>query len=152
MFNLQTATSEQMVKVIPYLKVFSSLNEKVYRWTGGRLMGKLGGYDVCLVTMTGAKTGKTRVVPLMHVPYKDGVIIVASQGGTPKNPAWFNNLVVNPDIDVQYKSNKMKLRARRADTEEKQAVWPVCCEHYPDYELYQQRSARDIPVFICEPR
>ena len=152
MFNLQTATSEQMVKVIPYLKVFSSLNEKVYRWTGGRLMGKLGGYDVCLVTMTGAKTGKTRVVPLMHVPYKDGVIIVASQGGAPKNPAWFNNLVVNPDIDVQYKSNKMKLRARRADTEEKQAVWPVCCEHYPDYELYQQRSARDIPVFICEPR
>ena len=152
MFNLQTATSEQMAKLLPYLKVFSSLNEKVYRWTNGRMMGKLGGRDVCLVTMTGAKSGKTRVVPLMHVPYKDGVLIVASQGGAPKNPVWFNNLVVNPDIDVQYKSNKMQLRARRVDGEEKQALWPVCCEHYPDYDLYQQRAERDIPVFICEPR
>lgn len=152
MFNLQTATSEQMAKLLPYLKVFSSLNEKVYRWTNGRLMGKLAGRDVCLVTMTGAKSGKKRVVPLMHVPYKDGVLIVASQGGAPKNPVWFNNLVANPDVDVQYKSNKMQLRARRVDGEEKQALWPVCCEYYPDYDLYQQRAERDIPVFICEPR
>ncbi len=151
MFNLQTATSEQMAKVIPYLKVFSSLNEKVYRWSGGRILGKLNGHDVCLVTMTGAKSGKKRVIPLMHVPYKDGVIIVASQGGAPNNPIWFNNLVANPDIKVQYKTNKMRLRARRADAVEKEAVWPVCCEHYPDYELYRQRTDRDIPVFICEP-
>lgn len=152
MFNLQTATSEQMAKVLPYLRVFSSLNEKIYRWTGGRLMGKLAGRDICLITMTGAKSGKTRVVPLMYVPYREGVIIVASQGGAPKNPAWFNNLVVHPDIEVQYKRKKMQLRARRADAEEKQAVWPTCCEYYPDYELYQQRTDRDIPVFICEPR
>lgn len=151
MINLKTATSEEMAKILPYLKVFSSLNEKVYRWTGGRVLGKLNGHDVCLVTMTGAKSGKKRVIPLMHVPYKDGVIIVASQGGAPKNPVWFNNLVAHPDIEVQYKNNKMKLRARRADSEEKQAVWPVCCEHYPDYDIYQNRTGRDIPVFICEP-
>ncbi|RLA43863.1 MAG: nitroreductase family deazaflavin-dependent oxidoreductase [Gammaproteobacteria bacterium] len=151
MINLKTATSEEMAKILPYLKVFSSLNEKVYRWTGGRVLGKLNGHDVCLVTMTGAKSGKKRVIPLMHVPYKDGVIIVASQGGAPKNPVWFNNLVAHPDIEVQYKNNKMKLRARRADSEEKQTVWPVCCEHYPDYDIYQKRTGRDIPVFICEP-
>lgn len=152
MINLKTATSEEITKIIPFLKIFSSLNEKIYRWTGGRLLGKLNGRDVMLVTMTGARSGKTRVIPLMHVPYKDGVIIVASLGGAPKNPVWFNNLVAHPDIDVQYKSNKMKLRVRRADTEEKAAVWPVCCEHYPDYEIYQKRTERDIPVFIAEPR
>lgn len=152
MINIKTASSEQMGKLLPYLKVFSSLNEKVYRLTSGRVMGKLNGYDVCLVTMRGAKSGKQRVVPLMYVPYKEGVIIVASQGGAPKNPVWFNNLVANPDIEVQYKAKKMKLRARRADAEEKAAVWPVCCEHYPDYDLYQNRTGRDIPVFICEPR
>jgi len=141
-----------MGKLLPYLKVFSSLNEKVYRLTNGRVLGKLNGYDVCLVTMTGAKSGKQRVIPLMYVPYKDGVIIVASQGGAPKNPVWFNNLVANPDIEVQYKAKKMQLRARRADADEKAAVWPVCCEHYPDYDLYQNRTGRDIPVFICEPR
>ncbi len=152
MINLKTATSEEMAKIIPYLKVFSSLNEKIYRWTGGRVLGKLNGYDVCLVTMTGAKSGKQRVIPLMYVPYKEGVIIVASQGGAPRNPVWFNNLVAHPDIDVQYKSRKMKLRARRAEADEKEAVWPVCCEYYPDYDLYQKRTPRDIPVFICEPR
>lgn len=152
MINLKTATSEEMAKIIPYLKVFSSLNEKIYRWTGGRVLGKLNGYDVCLVTMTGAKSGKQRVIPLMYVPYKEGVIIVASQGGAPRNPVWFNNLVAHPDIDVQYKTRKMKLRARRAEADEKAAVWPVCCEYYPDYDLYQKRTPRDIPVFICEPR
>lgn len=152
MVNLKTATSEQMEKVLPYLKVFSSLNEKIYRWTNGRLMGKLAGYDVCLVTMTGAKSGKKRVIPLMYVPYQDGVLLVASQGGAPKNPVWFNNLVAHPDIEVQYKNRKMKLRARQVDAEEKARLWPVCCEYYPDYGLYQQRAERDIPVFNCEPR
>ena len=152
MINIKTATSEEMAKVVPYLKFFSSLNQVIYRWTGGRVMGKLGGRDVMLVTMTGAKSGKTRVIPLMHVPYEDGVIIVASLGGAPGNPVWFNNLVVNPDIEVQYKSNKMNLRARRATDEEKKAVWPICCEHYPDYDVYQKRTERNIPVFIAEPR
>ncbi len=152
MINIKTASSEQMGKLLPYLKVFSALNEKVYRLTNGRVLGKLGGYDVCLVTMTGAKSGKQRVIPLMYVPYNEGVIIVASQGGAPKNPVWFNNLVANPDIEVQYKASKMQLRARRADVEEKEAVWPICCKYYPDYDIYQKRTGRDIPVFICEPR
>ena len=152
MINIRTATSEEMAKIIPWLKTFSRLNEKFYRWSGGRLMGKLNGHDVCLVTMTGARTGARRTIPLMHVPYRDGVILVGSQGGAPKSPVWVNNLIAQPDIEVQYKSKKMRLRARRASAEEKAAVWPVCCEHYPDYELYQQRTERDIPVFICEPR
>lgn len=152
MINIRTATSEEMAKIIPWLKVFSRLNEKLYRWSGGRLMGKLNSRDVCLVTMTGARTGARRTIPLMHVPYRDGVILVGSQGGAPRSPVWVNNLIAQPDIEVQYKSKKMRLRARRASAEEKAAVWPVCCEHYPDYELYQQRTERDIPVFICEPR
>jgi deazaflavin-dependent oxidoreductase (nitroreductase family) len=88
----------------------------------------------------------------MYVPYRDGVILVGSQGGTPKSPPWVHNLIANPDIEVQHRSRKMPLRARRANAQEKQEVWPVCCQHYPDYELYQQRTERDIPVFICEPR
>lgn len=152
MFNIKTATSEQMGKAVPYLKIFSSLHEKLYRWTNGRLFGQLAGHDVCLVTMTGAKSGRQRVIPLMYVPYRDGVILVASQGGAPNNPVWYNNLVAHPDIEVQYKSKKMKLRARRVDAEEKARLWPICCQHYPDYDLYQKRSSRDIPVFLCEPR
>ena len=64
-----------------FIKPFSHLNVFVYKLTGGRLMGKLTGRPVMLVTMTGAKSGKRRTIPLMYVPYKEGVILVASQGG-----------------------------------------------------------------------
>ncbi|MEE2665042.1 MAG: nitroreductase family deazaflavin-dependent oxidoreductase [Myxococcota bacterium] len=144
-------TESEFKQMRRFIKPFSGFNTLVYRLTGGRLMGSFQGRPVCLVTMTGAKSGKTRTVPLMYVPYKDGVIIVASQGGAPKSPVWFHNLVKHPDIEVQYKSRKMKLRARQVAGEEKAQVWPTCVEHYPSYDDYQARTDRSIPVFVCEP-
>lgn len=144
-------TESEFKQMRRFIKPFSGFNTMVYRLTGGRLMGSFQGRPVCLVTMTGAKSGKTRTVPLMYVPYKDGVIIVASQGGAPKSPVWFHNLVKHPDIEVQYKSRKMKLRAREVAGEEKAQVWPTCVEHYPSYDDYQARTDRSIPVFVCEP-
>lgn len=120
--------------------------------SGGKSMGSFGGRDICVVTMKGAKTGKTRHMPLMYVPYKEGVILVASFGGAPQHPTWYHNLVANPDIDVQVKDDVLALHARIASPEEKAEVWPICVEHYPDYDLYTKRTDRDIPVFICEPR
>ena len=105
-----------------------------------------------LVTMTGAKSGKPRTVPLMYVPYKDGVVVVASQGGSPRSPVWYYNLVANPDVVVQYRSKTMKLRAREIGDAERAEVWPVCVEHYHEYDDYQKRTDRKIPVFVCEPR
>ena len=134
------------------IKPFSRLNVFIYQLTGGRIMGKLTGRPVMLVTMKGAMTGKTRTIPLMYVPYKEGVIVVASQGGAPKSPVWYKNLVANPEVVVQYKSHKMNLRARQVDDAEKAAVWPVCVEHYHEYDDYQKRTDRNIPVFVCEPR
>jgi F420H(2)-dependent quinone reductase len=115
-------------------------------------MGKFAGRDICVVTMKGAKSGKQRHVPLMYVPHQGGVILVASLGGAPKHPTWYYNLVANPDIEVQVRHRVLPLRARRASAEEKAGVWPTCVECYPDYDLYQRRTKRDIPVFICEPR
>ena len=115
-------------------------------------MGSFQGLPVCLITMKGAKSGMTRTIPLMYVPYKEGVIIVASQGGAPKSPVWYKNLLANPDIEAQYRSKKMKLRARQVDDAEKAAVWPTCVKHYPPFEDYQARTDRNIPVFVCEPR
>ena len=77
-------------------------------------MGKMGASDICVVRMQGARSGKWRDVPLMYVPNGDGVILVASLGGAPKNPVWYYNLVAHPDIEVQVKQNTLKLRARLA--------------------------------------
>lgn len=114
-------------------------------------MNKLGGYYICIVTMTGAKSGKHRTIPLMYVPYKDGVLLVASQGGSPKNPTWFYNLVAHPHIQVEQGGRKMSLVARRLSPEEKAELWPTCVKYYAPYETYQKRTQRDIPVFLCEP-
>jgi deazaflavin-dependent oxidoreductase (nitroreductase family) len=115
-------------------------------------MGRFMGRPVCLVTMKGAKSGKARTLPLMCLPHQEGLILVASQAGAPRSPVWYNNLVAHPDIEVQYRSEKMKLRARQVDDEEKARLWPICVEHYPPFEDYQKRTDRNIPVFVCEPR
>ncbi|MEM7410915.1 MAG: nitroreductase family deazaflavin-dependent oxidoreductase [Myxococcota bacterium] len=135
-----------------FIKPYSNLNVRMYRWTSGRIMGKFQGYDVMLVNMTGAKSGEPRTVPLMYVPHNDGVIVVASQGGAPKEPVWANNLRAHPEIEVQYKSQVMPLRAREVDDAEKAEVWPTCVKYYPPFEDYQARTKRNIPVFVCEPR
>jgi deazaflavin-dependent oxidoreductase (nitroreductase family) len=145
-------TNREYKTIRTFIKPFARLNVFLYRLTGGRVMGVLRGRPVMLVTMKGAKSGKTRTIPLMYVPYKEGVIVVASLGGAPKSPVWTNNLVANPDVVVQYKSKKMNLRAREVHDAEKAAVWPICVEHYHEYDDYQKRTDRKIPVFICEPR
>ena len=131
---------------------FSRWNARRYLATDGRSMGTMRGREVCIVTMTGAKSGKRRDVPLMYVPYGEGVLLVASLGGAPKHPTWYYNLVSHTDIDVRVKDKTLRLRARLASPAEKTRVWPTCVEYYPDYANYQARTDRDIPVFICEPR
>ncbi|MCH2172948.1 nitroreductase family deazaflavin-dependent oxidoreductase [Myxococcota bacterium] len=145
-------TEQEFKRLRQFIKPFSRLNSWVYRLTGGRLMGKFQGRPVVLITMKGAKSGAKRTIPLMYVPYGDGVIIVASQGGAPKSPVWYANLLANPDIEAQYKGQKMQLRARQVDDDEKAQVWPTCVEHYPPFADYQSRTDRNIPVFVCEPR
>ena len=95
--------------------------------------------------------GRVREVPLMYVPYGDGVVLVASMAGSPKHPTWDYNLKAHPDITVTVHGKEMPLVAREASDAEKAAVWPLCCEHYTDFDLYQRRTPRNIPVFICEP-
>ena len=144
---------ETQLKLMKLLMApFSRFHARRYIKSGGSSMGSFGGREICVASMTGAKSGQRRDIPLMYVPYREGVILVASMGGAPKQPTWYYNLVKNPDIDVYVKGEKKALRARQASPAEKAEVWPICCEHYPPYATYQARTDRDIPVFICEPR
>lgn len=145
-------TVGQMKLLKALMGPYSRWQARRYLRSGGKKMPTLQGRDICVVTMKGAKSGATRHVPLMYVPYQNGVLLVASLGGAPKHPVWYHNLVANPDVEVFVKGESLALRARQASAQEKAEVWPVCCKHYPDYQVYQDRSTRDIPVFICEPR
>ena len=112
-----------------FVKAVTRLHVFLNRLTGGRLFNTFGGGDVCFVTMKGAKSGRTLTIPLMYVPYRDGLLLVASQGGAPRNPVWYRNLVKHPDILVSYRRRRMKLRARLANPEEKPELWPICDQY-----------------------
>jgi deazaflavin-dependent oxidoreductase (nitroreductase family) len=118
----------------------------------GRLANKMRGYDVCFVTMTGAVSGRTLIKPLIYIPYQYGVLLVASIGGAPKNPAWHANLVKHPDIQVRHRGDSMELTARLASSNEKPAIWRICDAAFPPYAEYRNMTSRDIPIFICGPR
>jgi deazaflavin-dependent oxidoreductase (nitroreductase family) len=132
------------------LKLFTKVNVIVYKLTGGRLMSQLSGMPILLVEMKGARSGKKRTIPLMYVPYGDGFLLVASQGGAPKHPVWYHNLVAFPDVRITFGGQTSSMSARRVPDEEKAKLWPVCCEYYPPYHDYQARTGRNIPVFLCE--
>ena len=133
------------------IKTMTRTHVFLHRLTGGRFFNKLAGDEVCFVQMTGAKSGRTLTVPLMYVPYEGGVLLVASQGGAPKNPVWYGNLVKHPEIEVNHRGRRLKLRARLATAEEKPALWPICDQHYAPYADYRKRTDREIPIFVCEP-
>lgn len=133
------------------LKTVTRLHVLLHRLSGGRLFNTLSGDDVCFVTMKGAKSGRILTVPLMYVPHREGVLLVASQGGAPKNPAWYGNLVKHPEIEVSHRGRRMKLRARLARPDEKPALWPICDARYAPYAEYRARTEREIPIFVCEP-
>lgn len=133
------------------LRLMARAHPLLNKLTGGRAFNTLGGFETCFVTMTGAKTGKQRIVPLLHLPHGNGLILVASQTGRPENPAWYANLRKNPDIEVSHRGDTVFLRAREVADDEKPELWAVCEASYPEFVRYRARTTRDIPMFMCEP-
>lgn len=134
------------------LKFLAKAHVFLHRLSGGRLFNTMEGTEVCFVTMTGAKSGRQITIPVLHLPYKGAVLLVASQTGRDSNPVWYKNIMKTPDIEVRHRRDTLKLRAREATTEEKAELWPVCDAIYPDFALYRARTTRDIPILVCEPR
>lgn len=113
--------------------------------------GKVNGWgSLILVTTKGAKTGQTRVIPLMHVPYGDTVLAVASKGGAVKDPDWYHNLLAHPDVTVEVGEEKFEATARLMSGEERAKAFSKAIEIFPPFEDYQKKAPREIPVFILE--
>ena len=134
-----------------YFKIYMAVQAVVFRLSGGILMNKIRGFNICLVKMKGAKSERIRHIPLMLVRYEKGVVLVASLGGAPAHPSWYWNLKANPEILVYLNRQKLNLVAKQVDDEKKAELWPLICSCYPDYDLYQKRTERNIPVFDCQP-
>jgi deazaflavin-dependent oxidoreductase (nitroreductase family) len=125
-----------------------------YEGSGGREGTTLldTGLPVIIVTHTGNKTGAIRKTPLMRVKDGDSYVLIGSQGGAPKNPAWVHNLRVNPDVEIRAETVVQKMRVREVEDEaERSRLWKLAVAAYPPYADYQKRTSRRIPVFVAEP-
>lgn len=140
------------------LKYMGGANVRIYRATGGRVLGNLRvpptfkPVPLLLLDHVGRKSGKAFTTPLVYLRDGDDLVVVASQGGRPTNPAWFYNLMATPETTVQIKRDVLAMRARRASAEEKARIWPKLVEMYADFDSYASWTDRDIPVVILEPR
>src|ERR1700760_833664 len=108
------------------------------------------GHPVIVLTTVGAKSGKLRKTPLMRVEHDGEYAVVASLGGAPKNPVWYYNVVANPHVELQDGPQKWDMNARELHGEEKKQWWARAVEAYSEYADYQEKTDREIPVFVLE--
>jgi F420H(2)-dependent quinone reductase len=136
-----------------FIKWMSRVNTFMYRRGGGEgLGGTFQKRPVALLTTTGRKTGEPRVSPLLYLQDGERVILVASKGGSDKNPLWYLNLKANPEVSVQIKKAVLDLTAHDATDEERAKYWPQLVTMYPSFDDYQSWTDRTIPIVICDPR
>jgi deazaflavin-dependent oxidoreductase (nitroreductase family) len=128
------------------------VHRRLYRWTGGIVGGNAGGLATLLLTTTGRRTGLARTVPLPYFEVPEGIAVVASFAGGPRNPAWYENLVANPDVEVQIQRRRFRAVATAVPQAERPAVWSQIVLRAPMYADYQKATEREIPVVILEPR
>jgi deazaflavin-dependent oxidoreductase (nitroreductase family) len=137
----------------PLLRRVMGGHTAVYRATRGLIGHRIPGVGPhLLLDHVGAKSGKRRTSPLLYIQDGDDLVIIASKGGNPRHPAWYHNLRANPETEVQVGSERRRVRARVADPEERDRLWPKAVATYGGYAGYQKRTNREIPVVILERR
>ena len=129
------------------------VHQWLYERTDGRVGAKLAGRPMLLLRTVGRRSGEPRTSALLYVREGDDYAVVASKGGAPRNPGWFHNLVADPDVEIQVGRERIPVHARVAADEEHTKLWSLANGvNKGQYDAYQARTDRDIPVVVLEPR
>lgn len=132
-------------------KAMDEVNQRVigeFRANQGKVGGMFEGMPLLLMTMTGAKTGRTLTRPVCYTRDGDAIVIIASRGGAPHNPPWYHNLVANPVITVEVGAEKFKARATVTSGKERQRLFDQMAKQMPFFADYQRKTTRQIPVLM----
>jgi deazaflavin-dependent oxidoreductase (nitroreductase family) len=135
----------------PSKSAFARRQAERYEATGGEEEGTLSGKPIIVLTTLGAKTGKLRKTALMRVEHEGRYAVVASRGGAAKNPQWYFNLLANPHVELQDGPVKRDYLAHEAGGREKTEWWARAVEVWRAYDAYQEKTSRQIPLFVLEP-
>src|ERR1700749_3629587 len=132
------------------MALFGKEHTERYRETGGAEGHDWRGTKKLLLTTKGGRGGDPRELPLIYGTHGDDYLIVASKGGADEPPAWYLNLEADPEVEVQVLDDRFKARARTATPEEKPELWKTMTAEWPDYDAYQKKTDREIPVVVLE--
>jgi deazaflavin-dependent oxidoreductase (nitroreductase family) len=134
-----------------FVRVFSHIDRSLLRLSGGRLSLAVG-QPILLLTTKGAKTGHRRATPLLYVPDGADIILIASNGGRPRHPAWYHNLRAHPEAILLLQGKEGRYQAREAHGEERERLWRKAVDTYAGYQAYSRwTGGRQIPVMILTP-
>jgi len=133
-----------------FMKVAGGTHTALYRVTRGKVGGTMLKVPILLLITRGRKSGKQRTTPLMFSRDGDNLVLIASVGGAPRNPAWYWNLQ-GGEAEVQVGSERRRVRARDAEGDERERLWAQMVALYPNYAEYQKKTTRQIPVVVLEP-
>jgi deazaflavin-dependent oxidoreductase (nitroreductase family) len=132
--------------------LFGAEHVRVFRETAGKRGYDWRGTTILLLTTTGRKSGEQRTTPLIHRTDGGRWVIIASKGGAPENPGWFENLTAEPDVTIEVPGETIPVRATVAEGEERSRLWSLMNEDWPAYDDYQAKTDRQIPVVILTRR
>jgi deazaflavin-dependent oxidoreductase (nitroreductase family) len=134
------------------LRAVGKLNVPLYRASGGRIGGRLNRAPILLLTTTGRRSGQPRTAPVLYLRRGDDLVVIGSNAGNAKTPAWSLNLQADPDAEVEIGRRRHGVRARVAEGAEREELWRAMNEQYAGFDDYATRTSRDIELFVLEPR
>ncbi len=130
-----------------------TVHQWLYEHSDGRIGASLGGRPMLLLRTVGRRSGQPRTAALLYVPDGDAYVVIASKGGAPQHPGWFHNLTAQPDVEIQVGRERIPVRARVAEGEERSRLWARADQvNQGQYDVYQSRTKRVIPVVVLERR
>lgn len=135
----------------PDLNLLGAEHIRRYQETDGEVGYLWNGAPTLLLDATGRKSGDVHTSALIFARDGDDYLVVASYGGAPRHPAWYLNLQANPEAEIQVKGDRIPVTARTATAEEKPRLWTVVTETWPNYDVYQTRTDREIPIVVLSP-
>lgn len=135
----------------PDLTLLGAEHVRRYRETGGKVGYLWNGVPTLLLTTTGRSSGLRRTTPLIFGRDGDDYLVIASQGGAPTHPQWFLNLQAAPEAEIQVRDERMLVTARAARDDERPRLWEVMTRVWSNYDAYQSRTERVIPVVVLSP-
>lgn len=134
------------------LRLTGRLNVPLYRLSGGRVGGRVAKAPVLLLTTTGRRSGLPRTAPVVYLADGENLVVIGSNAGHSRTPAWSLNLKANPEAEVELGRERRRVRARVAGGEERAELWRKHNEQYSGFDEYEARTDRDIALFVLEPR